>query len=344
MNNPINRRWLIARRPVGAVVPEDFRYEETTTIPEPKEGEILVRSIYFAFEASQRLWMTEQGGYLPPIPLGEPMRAMGIGQVVKSRHPDYAVNDMVEGMLSWQDYVVVPIDGQWPMRVLPKFDYPVTWNESVFGVSGLTAYFGVHDVLQVKASEVVVVSAATGATGSLVAGLCKAVGAKQVIGIAGGPEKCRWVVEKAGFDAAIDYKNDDIGVKLKEFCPEGVDAYFDNVGGDILDTLLLHMVPKGRILLCGAMASDYSNVNMPGPKNNFYQILLKMLTVKGILLTFYIDRVLEAVGPLVELLAAGRLHVQENIFEGFEKAPIILPTTLSGKAPGKLLLKIADPV
>lgn len=341
MKRTVNRRWLIARRPVGAVTTGDFRYDEQP-IPEPGDGEILVRSLYFAYDASQRLWMTEEGGYLPPIPLGEPMRAMGIGQVAKSRHPAYAVGDLVEGMLSWQDYVSVRVSDQWPMRVLPKANYPLTWNESVFGVSGLTAYFAVADVLGVRPGDVVVVSAATGATGYLAAGICKALGASKVIGIAGGPEKCKWIVQTAGYDDAIDYKNDDIGAKLAGLCPDGVDAYFDNVGGDILDTVLHHMKPMGRVVICGAMASDYSTSYMPGPKN-FYEILLKMLTVKGILLLFYRDRMQEGAERLAEWVKEGRLPVIETIVEGFEKAPGLLPTMFAGKRPGKLLLKVGEP-
>jgi NADPH-dependent curcumin reductase len=192
----INRQLLLARRPVGAVVPEDFRRVDAP-IPEPGEGEVLVRVLYFGFDASQRIWLTDHGGYMPPIQIGEPMRTMGIGQIVKSRHPAYAVGDFVEGFMSWQDYVIARSDGPMPLRVLPKADYPLTWNLSVLGVSGLTAYFGVTDVLNVGPGDTVFVSAATGATGSLAAAICKARGAKRVIGTAGGAEKCRWIIEQA---------------------------------------------------------------------------------------------------------------------------------------------------
>lgn len=341
MDKLVNRQWLLARRPEGAVVPEDFCYHETTA-PEPDDGEVLVRALYFGFDAGQRMWLTEHGGYMPPVQIGEPMRTTGISQVVKSRDPAYAVGDLVEGFMTWQDYSIVRGGGLMPLRVLPKVDIPLSWHLGVLGISGLTAYFGVTDVLKVGPGDTVVVSAASGALGSLVASICKAVGAKRVIGIAGGAEKCRWIVEKAGYDAAIDYQSEDIGARLAELCPQGVDAYFDNVGGDMLDTLLLAMAPRGRILICGAMASGYTNPQVQGPRNYMF-ICVKMLTVQGILLTFYGDRLQEGVQQMGCWIAEGKLHVEEHIVDGFEHAPALLPTMFSGKRPGKLLLKVADP-
>lgn len=337
----VNRQWLLARRPVGAVRPDDFKYHEAP-IPKPADGEVLVRTLYFAYDASQRIWLTDEGGYMQPVQVGEAMRAMGIGQVVESRDPAYQKGDLVEGFMSWQDFVLARSDGPMPLRVLPKADYPLTWNMSVLGVSGLTAYFGVADVLRVAPGDTVVISAATGATGSLAGAIAKAMGARQVIGIAGGQEKCRWIVEKAGYDVAIDYKREDIGKRLNELCPQGVDAYFDNVGGEILDTLLLHMAPRGRILICGAISSGYTDTKIPGPQN-YMRICTHMLTVRGILLFFYRDRMQEGAMQLGRLVQEGKLHVEENIFEGFEKAPALLPTMFTGKSPGKMLLKIGDP-
>jgi NADPH-dependent curcumin reductase len=339
----INRQWLLARRPVGAVVPEDFRRFDAS-IPEPGEGQVLVRVLYFGFDASQRIWLTDHGGYMPPIQIGEPMRTMGIGQIVTSRHPGYAVGDFVEGFMSWQDYVIARSDGPMPLRVLTKADYPLTWNLSVLGVSGLTAYFGVTDVLDVGPGDTVFVSAATGATGSLVAAICKARGAKRVIGTAGGTEKCRWIIEQAGFDDAIDYQREDLSERLTALCPEGINAYFDNVGGEMLDTTLLHMAPKGRILICGAMSSGYVDEKVPGPQKNFMQICVKMLSVKGILLLFYRDQLADGAQQMGAWLAQGKIHMQENIVEGFDEAPALLGTMFSGKDPGKLILKIAEPI
>jgi NADPH-dependent curcumin reductase CurA len=343
MSDVINRRWLLARRPVGAVVPEDFQRVDGD-VPQPGPGEVLLRVLYVGYDASQRIWLTDHGGYLPPIQIGEAMRTMGIGQIVTSNDPTYAVGDIVEGFMTWEDYVIVRADGPMPLRILPKADYPLTWNLSILGVSGLTAYFGVTDVLKVGPGDTVFVSAATGATGSLVAAICKARGAARVIGSAGGPEKCRWIVEHAQYDAAIDYLNEDLDARLAELCPNGVNAYFDNVGGEMLDTTLLHMAPKGRVVICGAMSSGYVDEKVAGPKNNFMQICVKMLEVKGILLLFYRDRLEEGARQLAQWLAQGRIHMQENIIEGFDEAPALLATMFTGKAPGKLILKIGDPV
>ncbi|CBG75886.1 MULTISPECIES: NADP-dependent oxidoreductase [Streptomyces] len=337
----VNRQWLLARRPVGAVTTEDFRYTESDP-PVPGEGEVLVRTLYFGYDASQRIWLTDDGGYMPPIQVGEPMRTMGIGQVVASRDPDYRPGDLVEGFMSWQDYVLLRADGPMPLRVLPASDHPLSWNLGVFGVGGLTAYFGVTDGLRVEAGDTVVISAATGATGSLAGGIARALGAKQVIGIAGGPEKCRWVVEEAGYDAAVDYKNDKLDERLRELCPDGVDAYFDNVGGDMLDTLLLSMAPRGRVLICGAMSSGYTDVRLQGPVN-YMRIATHQLTVRGILLFHYADRLAEGAAQLGRWVKEGRLHVEESVVEGFENAPALLPTMFTGKQPGKLLLKLGDP-
>lgn len=337
-----NRQWLLARRPVGAVSSDDFRFHEAA-VPEPADGEVLVRTLYFGYDASQRIWLTDDGGYMPSIQIGEPMRTMGIGQVVDSRDPAYAVGDIVEGFMSWQDYVLARGDGPMPLRVLPDASYPLTWNLGILGVGGLTAYFGVTDGLKVKPGDTVVISAATGATGYLAGGIAKALGAKKVIGTAGGPEKCNWIVEQAGYDAAIDYKNEDIGARLEELCPEGVDAYFDNVGGDMLDTLLLHMAPRGRVLICGAMSSGYTDVKMQGP-SNYMRICTQMLSVQGILLFFYRDQLAEGAKQLAEWVADGSLRVEEQVVSGFEKAPELLPTMFSGKEPGKLILHVSDPV
>jgi NADPH-dependent curcumin reductase CurA len=216
----------------------------------------------------------------------------------------------------------------------------LSWNPGVFGVGGLTAFFGVTDGLKVKAGDTVVISAATGATGSIACQIAGILGAR-VIGIAGGPEKCRWIMEHAGCTEAIDYKNEDVGARLSELAPNGVDAYFDNVGGDILDTLLLHMAPRGRILICGAMSQGYTDVKLQGP-TNYMRICTHQLTVQGILLFFYADRIPMAAAQLAEWVMQGRVHVQESLHQGFEMAPQLLPTMFTGKAPGKLLLKVRD--
>lgn len=337
----VNRQWLLAQRPVGSTQVTDFTYNEGT-VPTLQGGDVLLRSLYFGYDASQRIWLTEDGGYMPPIQIGEPMRTMGIGQVVESNNPDYVKGDLVEGFMAWEDYVIARADGPMPLRKLPKGDYPLSWNLGIFGVGGLTAYFGVTDGLKVKTGDTVVVSAASGATGSLVAGIAKALGAKTVIGIAGGSEKCQWLVERASYDLAIDYKSENLGERLSELCPDGVDAFFDGVGGSILETLLDNMAPRGRVLICGAMSSGYTQVGGEAP-NNFMLICTKNITMQGILLFHYRDQLAEGAKQLAQWVAEGKLYVAEDIVEGFEHAPELLPTMFSGKAPGKLLLHVADP-
>lgn len=335
-----NRQWILNRRPEGDVRPEDFDFV-VGTVPALDDGDVLVRSLYFGYDASQRIWLTDDGGYMPPIMPGEPMRCMGIGEVVESRNPDYLPGQKVEGFMSWQDYAVVRADGPMPLRVLPDAPYPLSWNLGVFGVGGLTAYFGVTDGLKVKAGDTVVISAATGATGSIACQIAKLIGAR-VIGIAGGPDKCRWVIDHAGCDAAIDYRNEDLSERLAEIAPDGVDAYFDNVGGDMLDTLFLHMAPRGRILICGAMSQGYTDVKVQGP-TNYMRICTHQLSVQGILLFFYADQIPAAAMQLGEWVMQGHIHVEENRQVGFDKAPALLPTMFTGKAPGKMVLEVGEP-
>lgn len=338
----INRRWLVARRPDGLVKAEDFAFAEGP-IPALTDGTVLVRSLYFGYDAAQRLWLTEQGaGYLPPIKLGDPMLSGGIGQIVASNNPAYQVGDIVEGLMSWEDYPLVPTLGPIPLRVLPRGDYPLTWNLSLFGVNGLTAYFGVTDGLKVKSGDTVVISSAAGATGLFAGAIAKVLGAARVIGIAGGRDKCQWLVANAGYDAAIDYKGEDLAQRLKALCPNGVNGYFDNVGGQILDTVLLHMADLGRVLICGAISSGYNESKLQGP-SNYMQICAHQLTFQGILLPFYKDQIGAAAATLGKWVKEGKLRVEEEIVEGFQRAPELLPTMYTVKNPGKLLLHVADP-
>jgi hypothetical protein len=275
---------------------------------------------------------------MQPIMPGEPMRCMGIGEVIESRNPDYLPGQKVEGFMSWQDYPIMRADGPMPLRHLPDAPYPLSWNLGVFGVGGLTAYFGVTDGLKVKAGDTVVISAATGATGSLACQIAKIIGAR-VIGIAGGAEKCRWVIEHADCDAAIDYQSEDISARLAELAPGGVDAYFDNVGGDMLDTMFLNMAPRGRILICGAMSQGYTDVKVQGP-TNYMRICTHQLTMQGILLFFYAEQIPAAAMQLGAWVQEGRIHVEENRQHGFAMAPELLPTMFTGKAPGKMVLEL----
>lgn len=338
----VNRQWILKHRPKGEVTADDFRYEENSVPSAANEGDVLVRVIYFGFDASQHVYVSESGGYMNPVMPGEPMRTMGIGQVVESKDPNYQPGNLVTGFMEWSDYAICRADGPMPLTLIPPVDYPLSWNLGVFGVGGLTAYFGIMGGLKVKAGDTVVISAATGATGAIACQIAKLLGAR-VIGVAGGPEKCQWIKEKAGCDEAIDYKNDNLREKMKELAPEGVECYFDNVGGDMLNEMLLHMKPLGRVLICGAMSQSYLETQTNVGPGNYMQICVKQLSVEGILLFFYADQIPKGIADLGQWVQEGKILVEEAHYEGFEKAPELLPTIFKGKAPGKMVLKIAEP-
>ena len=237
MTTNVNRQWLLAARPVGMVKDSDFEYRESE-LPKPKDGEILVRALYLAFEPAMRGWMMDRPSYIPPVGIGEVMRGFGVGRVIESKAEGFKAGDHVHGGFGWQEYCVTGSGGRMPPRKLPP-GIPLTPSLGVLGLNGLTAYFGLLDLGKPVEGETVVVSGAAGATGSVAAQIAKLESCR-VIGIAGGPEKCGWLVEEAGLDAAIDYKSDDVAQRLDALCPDGVDVYFDNVGGDTLDAVLVH--------------------------------------------------------------------------------------------------------
>lgn len=336
----VNRRWLLARRPQGLPCQADFSLEQGA-VPRIRHGQILVRSLYFGLDPIQRLWLSAETAGMPPVRIGEPVRGTVIGQVVASNDPAYAEGDIVEGLLSWQDYTVTDTLGPMPLRKLPKRRFPLSWYLGVLGVPGLTAYFGVTLGLDVRSGETVVVSGATGATGSTACQIARHFDAR-VIGVAGGAEKCAWVVENAGCEAAVDYRLPDYPDRLRALAPQGVHAYFDNVGAEMLDNLLLQMTAGGRILICGAMSQGYGNMVMQGP-SNYMRIATHELRMSGVSLFRQVERIPEAIDVLGRLLASGALRPHETMVKGFERAPELLPTMFTGKAPGKLVVHVADP-
>ena len=271
MSQGKNRQWLLARRPHGGVGPEDFRRHDAD-IPQPAEGEILVRNLYLSVDPTQRGWMARET-YMPPVALGEVMRSFAAGNVVQSRDPRFVPGQPVYGLFGWQDYAVAKAAAPWPpiLAIPDGFDLPT--GMSALGLTGLTAYFGLLDVGRPQAGETVVVSGAAGATGSMVGQIAKLHGCR-VIGIAGGPEKCRYLVTELGFDAAIDYKRANLVTAFREHCPNGIDVYFDNVGGTVLDTALVFLALHGRVVICGAIATYNDEAQAPGPKN-YVRLLLR---------------------------------------------------------------------
>jgi hypothetical protein len=319
----------------------DFEYAEVP-VPALADGQVLVRNLYLAFEPAMRGWIDDVPSYIPPVQIGEVMRASTVGQIIESKHPDFAKGQLVSGMLGWQQYVVT--DGKpGPLGGLSKVPdgVPPTRMLSVLGGTGLTAYFGIHDVQPVREGDNVLVSGAAGATGSVVAQIARIRGAGKVVGIAGGPEKCRWLVEKAKVDAAIDYKNENVGRRLHEEFPKGVDLYFDNVGGDILDAALANMAERGRITMCGGI-SGYNEKELPPGPRNIMQIVVKRLTVRGFILLDHFAGLGKAIEDLSRWSASGEIVVEEDIQEGFENTPKTFLRLFQGKNLGKQLLKIAD--
>ena len=334
MSDLTNRQIVLRRRPTGLVAPSDTELC-TSPAPEPADGEALVRVTYVGIDAAARTWLNDQPGYLPPVQLGEVVRAAGIGVVVKSRCPAYSVGDVVTTLTGFQEYVVVrddifctPVDD-------PTADHRAVM--SIYGPTGATAYFGMYDVGRPAPGQTVVVSAAAGATGSVAGQIAKIAGAR-VVGIAGGPEKCRAVVEDFGFDACIDYRGGDVPAALKQHCPKGVDVYFDNVGGPILDAVLGRLAPKARVVLCGVISS-YLTGDHPGPAN-YVNLLAKTATMEGFNALDEWGRFEEAFAALRRWEGEGLLAHRETVFEGIESCIDALNGLFTGANIGKMLVRI----
>jgi NADPH-dependent curcumin reductase len=334
-----NRQWLLAARPQGLIKESDFRWNETT-VPPLSDGQLLIRNLDFSFDPTQRGWMS-MDTYIPAIPLGQTMEAVTVGQVVESKRPGFAKGDLVQGLLGWEDYTVSDGSRLFGIQKLAPGTEPLL-ALSLFGVTGLTAYFGTLDIGLVKARETFVVSGAAGATGS-VAGMIAKIKGCRVIGIAGGREKCEWLVKEAGFDAAIDYKHENVGDALTQHCPGGINVFFDNVGGEILDQVLLRLADSARIVLCGAI-SRYNEAGMlgPGPKH-YFNLILHRSRMEGFLVFQFAQRYPEAVAELAKWYAEGRVKNKIDLAHGLENAPKTLIRLFTGANFGKQLLKLADP-
>jgi NADPH-dependent curcumin reductase CurA len=332
----LNRQILLRRRPVGLVKPDDTEVV-TAKAPEPADGEALLRTTYVGIDAAARTWLDDQPGYLPPVQLGEVIRAAGIGEVVASRCDAYAVGDVVTSLTGFQDYVIIR-DDIFATPVVGHTDQLAVM--SVYGPTGATAYFGMTGVGRPQSGETVVVSAAAGATGSVAGQIARIAGAR-VIGIAGGPDKCRAVVDDFGFDACIDYKRDELRAALKEHCPRGVNVYFDNVGGPILDAVLGRLAPKARVVLCGVISS-YLTGDHPGPAN-YVNLLSKTATMQGFNALDEWGRFEEAFAALSGWERDGLLAHRETVFDGLESCVDALNGLFTGANIGKMLVKVSDP-
>jgi NADPH-dependent curcumin reductase CurA len=329
-----NRQWLLARRPDGALKDSDFTFVEAEA-PAPGEGEVLIRNLVLSCDPTQRAWIAGDT-YLPAVKIGEVVRSFGAGRIEKSNHPGFKAGDLVLGLVGWQDYVAMKPGG---LNKLPP-GAPIELAMGVLGMIGMTAYFGLLDVGRPVAGETVVVSGAAGATGSLVGQIAKIKGCR-VIGIAGGAEKCRWLTHELGLDAAIDYKAENVKARLKELCPKGVDIFFDNVGGDILDAALARLAMRGRVVLCGGISAYDAAEPPPGPRN-YLNLVSKRGRMEGFLVTDYMPRAAEAIDALAGWVKEGKLKYRVDVQQGLENAPATLRRLFEGKNEGKQLLRVAE--
>lgn len=332
----INRRMLLQRRPIGLATAQDVPLVQQG-LPEPAEGQVVLRNRFLSIDPAIRDWMSERTSYLPPIALGDVVRSTTLGEVMASRHPSFHPGDLALGLNGWEDYSLA--DGAALFRIEPQEGDAEQHYLSIFGAVGLTAYFGLLEVGLPKRGETVLVSAAAGAVGSLVGQIARIKGCRAV-GIAGGAEKCRWLVEELGFDAAIDYKHcDNLVEAIREACPQGVDIYFDNVGGEILDAALLTINDRARIVFCGAIASYNSETPVPGPYN-MWQLLARSARLEGFLIRDYVSRFPEGIAQMRQWLQSGQLHFREQIVDGLENSLDTFNRLFDGSHSGKLLVRL----
>ena len=335
MNNALQNHLVrLVKRPVGEPTRDDFAFD-VEPVADLTEGQLLVKNLYLSLDPAMRGWMNDTKSYIAPVGLGEVMRAGGVGTVINSTHPKFQAGDTVSGMLNVQEYAISDSKGM--VKIDPKLA-PLTAYLNVLGMPGMTAYFGLLESGQPKSGETLVVSGATGAVGATVGQVAKILGLR-VVGIAGGKEKCDYAVNELGFDACIDYKNQDIRRGLKEACSGGIDIYFDNVGGEILDIVLTRINPKARIVICGAI-SQYNNTGPVKGPANYLSLLVNRARMEGIVVFDYAPRYKEGAMQLGKWMAEGKLKSREHIVEGLETFPEALMKLFKGENYGKLVLKV----
>jgi len=331
-----NHQFRLAARPVGMPKSSDWNYTEEP-VRDPGPGEVLVKVLYLSLDPAMRGWMNEGKSYIEPVKIGDVMRAFGAGRVIASQNPGFAVGEHVTGVFGIQEYSIS--DGKGLNKADTKL-LPLPVYLSALGITGLTAYFGLLEVGQAKAGDTVVVSGAAGATGMMVGQIAKIKGCRAV-GIAGGPEKCAYLAKDLGFDAAIDYKNEDVSHALRQHCPKGINVYFDNVGGEILDAALANLARFGRVVLCGAISQYNTTSGIKGP-SNYLSLLINSGRMEGFIVFNYASRYGEAAREMAGWMAAGKLKSKEDIVEGFQTFPGTLLRLFRGENLGKLILKVAD--
>jgi NADPH-dependent curcumin reductase CurA len=337
----VNHQVRLAHRPVGAPTRENWAFT-SEPVAEPAEGGVLIKTLALSLDPAMRGWMNEGKSYIAPVGIGEVMRAGGVGKVVASRNPKFAAGDLVSGSLGVQEYLLAAegdVKRNGLFRIDPRLGTITQWL-NVLGMPGMTGYFGLLDIGQPKPGETVVVSGAAGAVGQTVGQLARIKGCR-VVGIAGGRAKCDWVVNELGFDACIDYKAGGVKAALKEHCPKGIDVYFDNVGGEILDDVLARLARGARIVICGAISQYNNTTPVQGPKN-YLSLLVNRARMEGMVVFDYADRFPAAVAELAGYLRDGRMKSREDVVKGLEAFPDALAKLFTGGNFGKLVLQVAD--
>jgi len=332
----MNKQIILAKRPVGLPDADTWQLKEAP-IPDIQDGQILVKQQYISLDPAMRGWISDRKSYIPPVPVGDVMRAGAVGQVVESKHSEFEKGSHVMGWGGVQQYAVTDGEGWFPvnpsMMALPTY-------LSALGMPGMTAYFGLLKIGQPREGETVLVSGAAGAVGSIVGQIAKIKGCRAV-GIAGGPEKCKYIVEELGFDGAIDYKNEDLHSAIKRECPDGIDVYFDNVGGEILNTALTLLNHHARIPICGAVSQYNATESMEGP-SNYMALLVFRARMEGFLVMDYAKDFGAAAMEMAGWMMEGKIKSREDIYEGIENFHDTFLRLFSGKKLGKLVLKVDE--
>jgi NADPH-dependent curcumin reductase len=331
-----NHAWRLMKRPVGDIADGDLVYA-AESLPDMADGDVTVRTIYLSLDPTNRIWMSDQEQYMEPVQIGAIMRGGYVGEVVQSRNPRFAVGDMVGGLGGWAQFQHSNGLGLMPFPKMPGVSLANAFG--TFFLVGPTAYFGLVDICDPKPGETVVVSAAAGAVGSIVGQIAKSKGA-YVVGIAGGAAKCKMVIEEFGFDACIDYKNEDVGARLSALCPKGIDCNFENVGGEIMESVMARMNNYSRMALCGMISQYNATANTPGPRA-WPLILMHRIKVQGFIVTDYLPRYPECMQALAGLMMTGKLKTKQDIRPGLENAVTALKELYSGGNTGKLLLEVS---
>ncbi len=336
MNRAINRQWRLAARPIGMARKSDLEWREEP-IPVPGDGQVLVRNVYLSLDPTNRVWMNEADSYMPSVRIGEVMRGLTLSVVEQSRYPKLTRGDLVMGLLGWQDFAVA--DGS-SLSSLEKIQ-PLTAYLGLFNpIIGLTAYVGVLDIAKPRAGETMVVSGAAGAVGSVAGQIGKIKGCR-VVGIAGSAEKCRWLTEMLGFDAAINYKAENVLERLETHCPKGVDIVWENVGGDVFNAELALLNVNARIVLCGMISQYNATAPVSGPAN-LINVLLKRAQIKGFICIDHMDRADAAMTDLGKWLVEGQIKYRVEVVNGLENAAEAVNKLFDGSNQGKLMVKVSE--